>query len=231
MNRSAQTALMVFSLSSRREAKRKRLFGSQKVGQEASFFQQLIGRTRSLAQASGLEVFWIDEPQQRGGSFGERLAGAFQQLFDQGYERVISIGNDCPELSVELLQQAVQRLEKNQPVLGPANDGGVYLIGMNRAQFDAGSFARLPWNTSRLGAALGQSLAAKVPKISYLVALHDIDDRPSLESFLETCPHHALAGVARQLLRPASGPFLSQPSLMLPGFLIAPAPLRGPPRR
>lgn len=63
---------------------------------------------------------------------GKRMEYAFQQNFKYGYEKVIVIGSDCPEITKETLIEAFERLDQNDVVFGPAQDGGYYLLGMRK---------------------------------------------------------------------------------------------------
>lgn len=68
---------------------------------------------------------------QHGGTLGERMSNAFKKGFGDGYKKVILIGSDCHDLHEKHLKQAFSLLDKNDVVVGPAEDGGYYLIGMN----------------------------------------------------------------------------------------------------
>lgn len=84
-------------------------------------------------------------PQGRGG-LGERMARAFTDAFDAGCARVVVIGGDCPGIDADLLRRAFERLRDHDVALGPATDGGYYLIGlrvMTRALF-----GDLPWGSA-----------------------------------------------------------------------------------
>lgn len=70
---------------------------------------------------------------QTGNSLGERMRNAFQYAFDKGYSRVTIIGSDCHELTPKHLDEAFDQLEINDVVVGPAKDGGYYLLGLNGA--------------------------------------------------------------------------------------------------
>jgi rSAM/selenodomain-associated transferase 1 len=69
---------------------------------------------------------------QEGEDLGERMHNAFAQGFADGFERIVIIGSDCPTLDAATLQEAFRTLRRKDAVLGPANDGGYYLLGMNR---------------------------------------------------------------------------------------------------
>jgi len=68
---------------------------------------------------------------QKGDNLGERMQEAFRQGFREGFARILIIGSDCPALSDQHLLSAYEELECNDVVLGPSQDGGYYLLGMN----------------------------------------------------------------------------------------------------
>ncbi|MEO1023863.1 MAG: TIGR04282 family arsenosugar biosynthesis glycosyltransferase, partial [Bacteroidota bacterium] len=77
---------------------------------------------------------WSDKSDQKyvqeGGSLGERMSHAFQMHFKELGGKAILIGSDCADLKHKHLEQALTLLDSNDVVLGPALDGGYYLIGM-----------------------------------------------------------------------------------------------------
>ncbi|MEQ8704762.1 MAG: DUF2064 domain-containing protein [Phaeodactylibacter sp.] len=169
------TALLLFLRNEQDEARCKPLAGSRKAS--AALFQRLNRYTLKQARRTGLPFFIIQGDQQVGATFGERFANAYQSVFDLGYERVIAIGNDCPELNTGLLLQAVHQLERRTMVLGPTRDGGAYLIGLQRTAFDRAAFANLPWQTDTVYVAL-QALADH--PIAVLSTSFDIDKTQTL---------------------------------------------------
>jgi len=117
------------------------------------------------------------------GDLGERLYRAIEQSFAQGIERIVVIGSDCPSLTSELLTQAFQDLACHDLVLGPAADGGYYLIGLSRPIWEL--FQGIEWGTSRV---LAQTLEiAQALELSYclLPTLSDIDRPEDLQCQLE----------------------------------------------
>lgn len=113
---------------------------------------------------------------QQEGDLGCRMASAFQTAFSNGQSRVAIIGTDCPALSANILAQAFAVLSQHDLVLGPAQDGGYYLIGLR--QFIPELFAGINWGTSEVlqkTADIAQKLDLKV---TYLPLLADVD-RPS----------------------------------------------------
>jgi glycosyltransferase A (GT-A) superfamily protein (DUF2064 family) len=96
-----------------------------------------------------LPFFVFSSGQQTGHSFAERFYNAFATVFAQGYDQVIAIGNDCPELKPQDILAAVNLLENQEVVLGPDKAGGIYLLGLTRRVFKTcSSFATIRWNTA-----------------------------------------------------------------------------------
>ncbi|MFC3414626.1 TIGR04282 family arsenosugar biosynthesis glycosyltransferase [Algoriphagus hitonicola] len=110
---------------------------------------------------------------QRGGDLGERMSNAFEDLFKNDYEKILIIGTDCPEISSHLLEEAFSLLDKSEVVIGPAEDGGYYLLGMRR--FFPQLFQNISWSTSEVVKQTKNRLESG--KISYqLLPVHtDID--------------------------------------------------------
>ena len=68
--------------------------------------------------------------RQRGGHLGERLVHLFADVFAEGYEQVCVVGSDAPHLPAAFLVEAFGRLAQNDVALGPADDGGYYLVAL-----------------------------------------------------------------------------------------------------
>ncbi len=69
---------------------------------------------------------------QLGADLGEKMANAFESVFTLGFEKIILIGTDIPDISETILTKSFKVLDKNEIVIGPSKDGGYYLIGMNK---------------------------------------------------------------------------------------------------
>lgn len=223
------TAILIFSLSARREAERKFLYGNDKKHATNEFFDILIGRTRELAAASGVDTFFIDEGKQRGVTFGERYANAFQQLFDQGYAKVVSIGNDTPDLTAENLQRAIEEIQRKDLVVGPSADGGVYLLGLSRSLYDRREFLALPWLQDSLCDALAQSAHWQKGGSFSLDVLTDIDDAPSLLQFVQNTSDIFLVEFILQHLSRFIWIFKDRHSILFSDSHASLLVLRGPP--
>jgi rSAM/selenodomain-associated transferase 1 len=117
---------------------------------------------------------------QVGDCLGERLSHAFDWAFTGGASRVAAIGTDCIELSSDLIAEAFDLLVRNDAVLGPATDGGYYLIGLSRPVPDA--FRDIPWSTDQTFAVTSSRLAGAGVIPHLLPPLNDIDTWDDLEA-------------------------------------------------
>ncbi|MDZ7682817.1 MAG: DUF2064 domain-containing protein [Fodinibius sp.] len=144
------TAILFFSRSAHAESGYKQFVTDRQ--KNSCIAHSLIRHTLRQAEQTGLPVFHIDEQQQQGTTFGARFTNAFAQIFARGYDYVISIGNDIPELQSHHITKAARQLTSGQTdaVLGPDADGGTWLMGYSRAAFSADTFRKLPWQSSRL---------------------------------------------------------------------------------
>jgi rSAM/selenodomain-associated transferase 1 len=87
---------------------------------------------------------------QRGNDLGERMANSFLKAFSDGYKQVILIGTDVPDLQGAILDEAFESLQKKSVVIGPAFDGGYYLIGFHSNTFMPNVFQRIPWGSEHV---------------------------------------------------------------------------------
>ena len=133
---------------------------------------------------------WNDERYQKKQQFGEdlgiRMQHAFQDAFAAGYEKVIIIGSDLIDLTEEIIEKAYLQLESNDLVMGPAEDGGYYLLGMK--SLHPNIFENKTWGTSTVSAETLNDL--KDNKVHLLNELNDADvfedikEHPAFQHFL-----------------------------------------------
>jgi hypothetical protein len=121
------------------------------------------------------ESFGSDAPVrfQADGDLGKRMFVSFSYSFGRGFGSVVLVGTDCPSLTPDIMKRAFELLETTDCVIGPAHDGGYYLIGLNRSCREI--FEGISWGRSDV---LDQTLAkahASGLSISLLDVLHDID--------------------------------------------------------
>ena len=125
---------------------------------------------RAMAECFGSQ--FVYEPQSDG-DLGQRLERAFRESFQADCRRVVVVGTDCPSLSDEIVRQAFDHLQDHDLVIGPATDGGYYLIGLS--QHSESLFKDIAWGSDQV---LQQTLlAARRAKLSTAVlpTLADVD--------------------------------------------------------
>lgn len=110
---------------------------------------------------------------QEGDDLGERMKNAFQHGFDQGYNKIVLIGSDLPNITKEIIDSGFDALSEHSIVFGPAHDGGYYLIGMS--EMNTTVFENKPWSQSALLDVTLQELSEQQVSISLLESLNDID--------------------------------------------------------
>jgi rSAM/selenodomain-associated transferase 1 len=125
----------------------------------------------------------FDNFLQTDGNLGTKMQNAFEEVFEKGYERVVLIGSDTPHLTNAILNQSFEKLENNDIVLGPSEDGGYYLIGFNKQTFNKDIFEDIAWSSPKV---LKQTLQKLHEKDVYLnQELNDIDTMEDLKDFFD----------------------------------------------
>ena len=117
---------------------------------------------------------------QEGKNLGERMKNAFTKGFEDGYERIVLIGSDLPDISSEHIENGLKSLNSNAVVFGPAIDGGYYLIGMTEMYHSI--FNNKPWSESNLLEVTLKELNQEKIPYTLLEALNDIDTFEDLEN-------------------------------------------------
>lgn len=128
------------------------------------------GDAEKMATCFGPDVSYRP---QGSGDLGCRMAAAFAEAFREGAERTVVIGTDCPEITPELIRESFQHLATCDVVLGPANDGGYYLIGLRRPAPEL--FTGIPWSSERVLEDTLQRAGKLSLKVSLLKTLSDVD--------------------------------------------------------
>ncbi len=156
-----KTALIVFQKNEILGKVKTRLASTVGHDEALKIYQILIAHTHRVIQSIVVDtyIFFSDyipknyEIQassfyfqvQNGKDLGDRMKNAFEFLFSKGYERVLIIGTDCATLESTHIQKAIQKLDLVDVVIGPAEDGGYYLLGMNNLV--PSLFSDMKWST------------------------------------------------------------------------------------
>jgi rSAM/selenodomain-associated transferase 1 len=124
---------------------------------------------------------------QADGDLGARMKDAFERAFSGGAERVVIVGSDLPEVSASLLRRAFNELDAHPAVIGPARDGGYYLLGL-RGMVD-GIFDGVEWSTPSVFDATLERFSAAGVRPAALEVLTDVDTVDDLPpGWLEEAP-------------------------------------------
>jgi hypothetical protein len=110
---------------------------------------------------------------QVGSDLGARMATFFQNQFARGASRVILVGSDSPDLPLQRIEQAFARLDDQDVVVGPSDDGGYYLVAMRKLVCDI--FAGIEWSTANVFTQTAQRLRQIGVRYSLLEPWYDVD--------------------------------------------------------
>ncbi|RTE54851.1 DUF2064 domain-containing protein [Arenibacter aquaticus] len=175
------TAILLFANSPQEELNNKSIPNGNVL------FSGLTKHTLSVVRQTEIPYFHLTEAEQEGNNFGERFVNAIHHIFNKGFDRVITVGNDTPQLRPADILKADRELDRNNCILGPSKDGGFYLLGLHKRHFNAPRFLALPWQTSSLLrsiTALFQGLNIRVVKQRVLL---DLDNMVDLNSIMASC--------------------------------------------
>jgi uncharacterized protein len=166
-----------------------------------AMLRELIGSIGESNPETEIEFLWAPTPRangeslrrafahhsvamQTGNDLSERLSMAFSERFYfHRTEKIIAIGVDDPTLSRALIDDAFALLDSCEYVVGPAKDGGYYLIGCRALSFDPDVFTGIEWGTSRVLAETLQKIRALGSTMALLPERYDIDTVEDLERF------------------------------------------------
>jgi rSAM/selenodomain-associated transferase 1 len=131
---------------------------------------------------------WLGEQHcyrpQAGDNLGERLRNAFDNAFEEGFSNVVAIGSDSPDLPAHYLIESFEALAVHDAVIGPANDGGYYLIGFSKEKFTPEAFDNISWSTDGVFEQTVSILKRHERKVYLLPLWHDVDTIADLKSLL-----------------------------------------------
>ena len=215
-------ALILFTSHPVKEAQRKQLGGGN-VEKTQQIYRAFLGhllKTITAAQRqTGFDIIVAsDEADQgniekvfrhfpgapgytflphAGSRFGEKFEYALDDAFHRGYQQVAIIGNDCLDLTPQLLNDTFCQLVQNDVVLGPAADGGFYLLGLNA--FTPALFREMSWCGATVFSQISANIARLKLSLNLLPCLADIDDDRDLKTWL-AAPSPDAESLAKHIL-------------------------------
>ena len=157
-----------------------------------AFITDLFGRLSRIKKLSGTVFYHGDDPgkltslipksyttiPQHGGNLGERLASAFDELLAGDGEIAVIIGSDSPDLPVQYIKRAFLKLKHKDVVLGPAADGGYYLVGLRKPP--PAIFEDIEWGGPTVLSRTIERIQSQGLTLSLLPLWYDIDTPASL---------------------------------------------------
>ena len=156
-------------------------------------YRQLLKHTLDVAAKVPADkvIFYSDEPApdertepgfaratQYGADLGARMENAFTHVFRKGYKKAVVIGTDCPAIGERTLAAAFDALHQHDVVIGPAYDGGYYLLGMKRVHHML--FDNIPWSTATVFEETVTICRSNGLRYLLLPTLHDVDEKKDL---------------------------------------------------
>lgn len=136
-----------------------------------------VDYTEFMAELAPAHVRHMSFFPQRGEGLGERLHNAFRWTYEHGYERTVLIGSDSPHIGREPIAEARRALDRADVVLGPAEDGGYYLMAMQRPH---DVFRGIPMSTSAVLRMTTELAHRQGLEVNTVETLFDIDELPDL---------------------------------------------------
>jgi len=184
----SKTAVLIFANSPEIDAQRKNILHGEHL------FEQLNKNLIQKVKKSRLPYFITTEKTQKGQTFGERFYNAINDVFNLGFEQIITIGNDTPQLQTQHILKAQNALQQNKTTLGPSADGGFYILGIHKNTFKNLDFQNLAWQTSKLFSQIKTTLEQLDSNVLCLETFEDIDSVESLK-YIQNFIHHISAQI------------------------------------
>ena len=188
-----KNALIIFQKNIVKGKVKTRLAATVGEDNAMNVFKFLVIHTYKISCASDAQVFlfysdFIESFSQmpcnfvgmvqEGTDLGERMYNAFIEVFNAGYSNVIIIGTDCYSLNTQILNEGFDKLKTNDFVIGPALDGGYYLLGMNTLTETV--FQNKQWSTSTVCADTISDIKNLQQSFYTTETLSDIDNETDL---------------------------------------------------
>jgi rSAM/selenodomain-associated transferase 1 len=149
------------------------------------------GAEEKVADWLGRDILYIP---QAGKDLGDRMKSAFIDIFSRGYSEVLLIGSDIPDLPERIIEEAFEGLKNSEAVVGPAFDGGYYLIGFRKDTFLPEIFQGIHWGTDKVFAKTMEIFKRNNYRVHVLTKWRDVDRIEDLKALFERNRHTEFAG-------------------------------------
>ncbi|MES2765786.1 MAG: TIGR04282 family arsenosugar biosynthesis glycosyltransferase [Bacteroidota bacterium] len=215
--------LIIFAKYPREGSVKKRL--AEKIGTKKAtdFYRACAEHTFSEAEKFGdctIHIFYANESDdkdirtwtkghffykvQAEGDVGMRMTDAFREvlktkLLKKDAKNIIIIGTDTPDISSEILQDAFKKLAENEVVIGPARNGGYYLLGMKKLHEEL--FRNIEWHTDSVFKTTMDIAQASNLSVAVLDELNDVDTEADVKIWMKKNGGHPLNFFTADLLK------------------------------
>jgi len=178
---------------------------AKSVGNETALeiYQFLLDKTKKIVEELSCKkaVFYSEEIAQNdiwdtdsfekhvqiGSDLGDKMQNAFQRSFEKGYDKILIIGSDLYDLQASYIDESFESLDTNDVVIGPALDGGYYLLGLKKATSKI--FKNKDWGSSSVRKDTLKDLEEVdvhlLPMLNDVDVLEDIENHPAFTKFLK----------------------------------------------
>jgi len=192
------TGVIVFTESVSQLTLRKRVLHNGRCNR--LMHKQLLKRAEVVVEGLSVPVIWWDERFQEGNTFTERLYHALKSQFQKGYERLMVIGTDHPNLSKRHIEEALAIVMEGGQALGPADDGGCYLFTLAQNDFEAFQNAEIHWQNGQEQKEILDFFAERHKECVCLETLEDIDSLEDIKKLLGSKGHLRFLRIMAALL-------------------------------
>jgi uncharacterized protein len=176
-----------------------------------AMLRELLSNIGTSANGTEIEIAWAPTPganretltrafgdhvlaMQTGATLGDRLAMAFsERFFFHRTMKIIAIGVDDPSLTRETIDHAFALLDSVEWVVGPAQDGGYYLVGCRGAAFRSEVFTTIEWGTESVFSTTMARIREWENTVAVLPQRYDIDRVEDLQRYVGEHPDSAIA--------------------------------------
>jgi rSAM/selenodomain-associated transferase 1 len=187
-------ALIIFTKNPEAGKVKTRLAATLGDEEALAIYRQLLSHTNSVTEYLPVDkfVFYSNHIEQKdfwdskhyykevqqGFDLGERMQNAFDATFQDGYDKILIIGTDCPDLNAGIIMNAFAYLNSQDVVIGPAEDGGYYLLGMKQLYLEL--FEDINWSTNTVLHETQMKCTALQLNYCLLPVLKDIDEEKDI---------------------------------------------------
>lgn len=186
---SSKTAILIFSRSQEAESNYKPFLKTSNAAKKLNTL--ILNKVDSL----GVDYYHFTEKEQQGDTFGDRISHAIAAIFEKGYDHVLTVGNDSLGLTKQHLRTAISAMDRGEIALGPSYDGGFYLLGLHKNQFNKENICSLSWNTASVYKEIKAYIFNIQATVFTLPYLYDLDTKADIYKNTATLSSNSMSAL------------------------------------